>query len=192
MVIFALIMTALFACLTALTAQRRIGALSPHALPFDEPFFRGLYCIVAVHVPILGYFYYGHTSWAMAYLIDPLRLPLAFGIVLVSFSFISYFFFYIATHALLRAHRPLTAMLASGHVGLAVLSFSTVFRNELAHAGTYFEFHTGTAKLLRDTPLFWQALVGAGLFTLSGLIVFVWNLREAKQYPPLEFEDSRW
>lgn len=192
MVFFALLMIAFFAALTAVTARRAIAASPPVATPFDPPFYRGMYCIIAVHVPVLGYFYHAETSWAVGYLIDPLRLPIMFGFVLAGFAFTAYFFFYLGTQSLVRAHRPLTAFIATGQAGLAVLIYAVLFRGELTHLGTYYEFHAGTARSLSPDNGLFEIGFGLALFTISGLIVLVKNTLDDRRYPPLELEDSKW
>jgi hypothetical protein len=192
MIFFALFMVPFFGCLTAITARRRIAAEPPSLPPFDTIFYRGLFVIIAVHIPARGYLYYAYTDWALGYLVDPLRLPLMFGFVLVSFAFVGYFFGFLATQALLRAHKPLMAMLAAGQMGLAVLIFAVLFHREAVTVGTYFEFHTGTARMIASGNGLFEIAFAAFLFTLSGLVVLLWNAKEDTRYPALEFEDSKW
>lgn len=192
MVFFALLMTPFFACMNALSARRQIAASSPLTGPFDTPFFRGLFVVIAVHIPCQGYLYYGFPDWSLAYLMESNRLPISFGFFLASFAFSGYFFFYLGTQALLRAHRPLLAILATSQIGLAALSFLLIFQNELGHLGSYFAFHSGTAARLDFDNGLLEALIGMGLLTLSGLGILMWNHHTDQQYPPLELEDSRW
>lgn len=192
MFFFALLMIANFAALTAITSRRAIATLPPAASPFDAPFYRGMYSIIAVHVPVLGYFYHAYTSWSVGYLIDPLRLPIMFGFVLAGFAFTAYFFFYLGTQALLRARRPLTAFIATTQTGLAVLIYGVLFTSELTHVGSYYEFHAGTARRLAPDNGLYEISFGFILFTVSGLIVLVRNALDDRRYPPLELEDSKW
>jgi hypothetical protein len=192
MVFFSLLMIASFGALTALTARRRIAASPASATPFEPPFYRGMYAIIAVHIPVLGYFYYAHTDWALGYLVDPLRLPLTFGFVVVSFAFTAYFFFYMGTQTLLRAHRPLTASVAAMQTILASVVYVVLFAEELVHLGTFFEFHTGGAKAMSFDHGLLEVLFGLLLFSVSAGIVLFVNAREDHKYPAVEMEDSKW
>jgi hypothetical protein len=192
MVFFALLMTPFFASLNALSARRSIAAGPVTATPFDTPFFRGLFAIIAVHIPCLGYLYYRFPDWSLAYLIEPGRLPLSFGFFVASFSFSGYFFFYLGTQALLRAHRPLLAILATAQTFLGALTFGVLFQNELLQMGTYFSFHSGTSSTINLENGLPELLIGVGLFTISGLAMLVWNHFSDQKFPPLELEDSRW
>lgn len=193
MLFFILMMTPFFACLTALSARRQIAAAPPlKAEPFDSAFNRGLSCIIAVHLPVAGYFYYAFPDWSLGYLVPATRMPLGFGIALAAIIFNAFFFFYLATQALIRARRPLTAMIATSQVGLLALIFAAIFAEELTHVGSYFAFHAGDLK-----PLTWgtgllEIIIGILFFSVSGTVVLFMNARDDRAYPTLELEDSKW
>lgn len=192
MVLLGLLILPFGTTLMALSSARQIAALPAAAPPFDRPFFRGLIYVSSFYIPVLGYFYYWNPAWALAYLIDPSRLPVTFGAVVASLAFSGYFFFYLGTQALLRSQRLITAWLAAIQPGLATLTFAAIFENELTSVGAYFDFHTGVAR-----PLSWdhglaQVLVGAFLVLAPFAGVILWNRHEEARYPEIEPEDSKW
>ena len=176
----------------ALTAQRQIAAQPPAGTPFDHLFFRGMLYFLLICMPVAGYFYYGHSAWSLAYLIDPTRLPVTFGLVLASLLFSGYFFFYLGVYAVIRAHRPRTALLASLQLLLASILFLLIFRDELTTTGPYHAFHTGTAESLRWGGGLGEALTGMLLLAIPAAGIILKNLREDTAFPSLEPEDSQW
>ncbi len=192
MVILALLVIPFLGTLFALSARRQIASGASGPYPFDRPFLRGLFYVIAFYIPVLGYFYHALPAWSLAYLIEPVRMPLLFGLVLASASFSGFFFFYLATQALLRARRPLTAWLAAAQAALAAATCIALFGDDLRYAGDYYNFHTGTAPLLSFDNGLAEVLIGLALLGLPALVLLSWNAREDSAFPPIEAEDTRW
>ena len=192
MVILALLSIPFVGTLFALSAQRQIAHEASLQSPFDRPFYRGLLYVIAVYIPVLAFIYYDLPDWSLAYLIEPVRLPSTFGIVLASLSFSGYFFAYLGTQSLLRAHRPVTAWLAASQLGLASVTFAALFTDELSQVGSYYAFHAGISPKLDFSNGLAEVLVCAGLLVVPACGIFIWNWWEDRRYPPLEVEDSKW
>jgi hypothetical protein len=192
MVILILLTMPFVSSLFALSAQRRIAAREAGAAPFDHLFFRGLLYVVLICMPVTAYFFYARPAWALAYLIEPGRLPITFGLVMAMLLFSGYFFFYLAVQAVIQAHRPVTAALASAQLVLAALLFAIVFRHELSMTGSYAAFHTGTAVPLGWATGLFEVITGLLLLAAPATAVIVRNLREGRAYPPIESEETQW
>ncbi len=192
MILLFLFLSPLLGAAFALAAARRIAAEAVSSSPFDAPFFRGAFYLIAIQLPVMGYFYHALPAWSLAYLIEPLRLPLSFGIVLAALGFSGYFFAYLATQSLLRAQRLVTAWLAAAQLGLTAVIFGIIFWEELTHAGTFYAFQTGLAPTVSASGMAPEILFGLALAYLPALAIIGWNAAEAKAYPSLEPEDSSW
>lgn len=174
MVVFALLIVPFLGALFAFSGQRAF--VDSDAGPFEAPFFRGLFHVIAFYIPVLAYLYTAYPGWSLAYMVEPLRLPPLFGLALASLSFSGYFFFYLGTRTLIRSgHRPM-AWLAAAQPLLAAFVFVGVFRDELFHKGSYHEFHTGTAARLSWSNGLLEATVGVLLLLVPAGVLMVRNL----------------
>jgi hypothetical protein len=192
MVILAILYVPLFAALMALSSARRIAAAGPAAPPFDSAFFTGLLYVVLILMPVIAYFYHAYPAWSILFLMDPLRLPITFGIVLASLAFVCYFFFYLGTHNLLRVQRAGTAWLAASQPALLIVTFAVIFSTELASTGNYYLFHAGSAEPLAFGSGLGEAVIGLAIMLLPAVFLIFRNFYAERAFPPLEPEDSKW